>query len=226
MIKRIVKMTPWGSHPLRDDFLHCLAVADNALTVRTLIRQASGITRPGNGNVGDGLYGGDLSPRLDGMMFKEMPSITVDWDPATMITGTLFLICTKYDGSPADPPYRIIELDALAALATHEARVKDGYPHWYHKTLCHHLNMVWSIGAAIVPVARVIIDAAEPAGFDDCRIDCWTTELGAFGAWDPDVAENNVIVRDTRYVLRDGSLNPDYDPRIPCPPMPEGWEYG
>lgn len=77
-----------------------------------------------------------------------------------------------------------------------------------------------------MPVGRFIVDAKNPAGFADCRIDVLTTNHGAVGDWDHHEPATGAVLIDTRETLEDGTSNPDIVSIAPYPPMPEGWKFG
>ena len=226
MIRRVVLVPRRAAQPVRDAFLHRLSVTDNVLKVKTWLRQADGVVRPGDGNLGGNVHGLDLAPRLDGGLFWPRGEILVPWNAGAMVPGSVHYICVRYDGSPAAAPFDCIELDDLAALSTPEARALAQYPHWHHKLMVYSWRLVDGVGADIVIAGRVTVEDAPPQGFDACKIDCFTTNLGAVGAWDHHDPATGTVLRDTRPVLEDGSPNPDVAPHMAHPPMPQGWIFG
>ena len=105
MLKNVVVIEKSPSMPSRNHLLHDFSVRDGSLTLRTWFCQAEGISQPRNGIANGNIHGLDLAPRLDGLVFSPRAKLIVPWEPETMVFGSLHYLCTKYDGSPAHPPF-------------------------------------------------------------------------------------------------------------------------
>lgn len=226
MLKNVVVIEKSPSMPSRNHLLHDISVRDGSLTLRTWFCQAEGVSQPRNGIANGNIHGLDLAPRLDGLVFSPRAKLIVPWEPETMVFGSLHYLCTKYDGSPAHPPFGRIEQDTLANLATPESRILARFPHWHHKRMVDHWRLFAGVPEDIMPVGRIIVDVENPAGFADCRIDVLTTNHGAVGDWDHHDPATGTVLIDTRKMLEDGTSNLDIVTIAPYTPMPESWEFG
>ncbi|PIW30498.1 MAG: hypothetical protein COW30_02100 [Rhodospirillales bacterium CG15_BIG_FIL_POST_REV_8_21_14_020_66_15] len=209
----------------------CTVVADR-LRLRTWFCQGDGLNRPGDGAAGGNLFGEDLHLRLTGMLLTPVGDVVVPWNQAAMRDGAVHYVSTLFDGTPAPGPYRVMELDDMAALAPSTLRQAARYPHWHHKQHVHVFGFLQHIfetaGVGLVPALKIITDGVPANGFvsDGVVVEARLGPLGFVGAFDPSRPETGVTYRDAREVLPDGRPNPDFS-RFSVPPeKPFGWEFG
>lgn len=215
-----------------ENVVHDCTIAPGALRLRSWYRQRDGVNRPGEGGAGDNVFGEDFAPRLSGALLTPVGDVSIEWDGAVMRDGAVHYLCTLCSGAPAPVPYRLMEVDWMAALCPVADRVDAKYPHWQHKEYVYVsglLNHICdTVGFDLVPAVKIITDGDGSGGFNGANVIIETRlgPLGFVGAFDHTVAENAVTYRDARKVLPDGTPNPDLGHFSVPAPMPEGWELG
>ncbi|MAO56386.1 MAG: hypothetical protein CMM61_11900 [Rhodospirillaceae bacterium] len=215
-----------------ENVVHGLTVDTDHLRLESWYLQGDGINRPGEGGAGGNRLGEELAPRLTGMLLTPMGDVTLDWNPATMRDGAVHYLSTLYNGSPAPEAFKLLEIDAMAALCPTELRPDAAYPHWDHKQYVYIFDFVDHIctseGIGLVPVVKIVTDGDGTGGFtnDDVIVEARLGPLGFVGEFDHTDAANGVTYRDARATLPDGSPNPDQAFFTLPSPMPQDWEFG
>jgi hypothetical protein len=215
-----------------ENLVHDCTVMTDRLRLRTWYRQRDGINRPGNGGSGGNVFGEDLASRLAGILLTPMGDVTLFWDGDSMQGGAVHYLCTLCNGAPAPAPYRVMEVDWMAALCPAHLRESAKYPHWQHKEFVYIANFINHIcataGFGLIPAVKIISDGDGSEGFtgENVIIEARLGPLGFAGAFDHTAADNSVDYCDARKTLADGTANPDLGSFTVPSPMPEGWEFG
>jgi len=215
-----------------ENLVHDCTVAADYLQLRTWYRQRDGVNRPGKDGAGNNVLGEEMSHRLTSMLLAPVGDFVIPWDPEAMRDGAVHYVSTLFDGTPAPVPYRIMELDDMASLATTNLRLAAQYPHWHHKQHVYVFGFLQHIfdttGTGLVPVLKIISDGEPTNGFmsDGVIVEARLGPLGFVGAFDASRPENGVDYQDAREVLPDGTPNPAFGRFSAPPPKPEDWEFG
>lgn len=215
-----------------ENLVHDCTVETGGIRLRTWYKQRDGVNPPGDGEAGDNIFGEELATRLTSMLLTPVGDVTLPWNGDAMRDGAVHYLSTMYDGSAAPAPYRVMEIDAMAALCPAGLRQDAEYPHWEHKQYVYIFDFVDyicnTLGVGIAPAVKIITDGDGSGGFTaaDTIIEARLGPLGFVGAFDHTVAGNNVTYRDSRRQLPDGSPNPERGYFSVPSPKPEGWEFG